>query len=167
MEQECTNGQVTNHTPAGEAFAHRRPPIYPEVTGVLPSWKAAKDLRLLPECYPHPSTTTTMNSITAASSAPTSDVIMKDYPTVFNNQIKIMEGEKFHILLSEDTKPFCVNTPRSIPFAYWEKLKDELDLLQSQSIIAPVTEPTEWCVPIVVTPKRTLTTYACVSTFPI
>ena len=65
-----------------------------------------------------------------------------------------MEGEKFHIALTESAKPFCVHTPRVIPFAYRDKLKAELDLLQSQGIIAPVTEPTEWCAPIVVTPKK-------------
>ena len=31
--------------------------IYPEVKGALLSWKAAKGLRILPECYPHPQTT--------------------------------------------------------------------------------------------------------------
>ena len=65
-----------------------------------------------------------------------------------------MEGEKFHIALTENAKPFCVNTPRSVPYAYRDKLKAELDLLQSQGIIAPITEPTEWCAPIVVTPKK-------------
>ena len=44
--------------------------------------------------------------------------------------------------------------PRSIPFAYRDKLKDELDLLLSQKVIAPVTTVTEWCAPIVVTPKK-------------
>ena len=53
-----------------------------------------------------------------------------------------------------DAKPFCINTPRSIPFAFHDKLKAELDLLQEQNIIAPVTEVTEWCAPIVVTPKK-------------
>ena len=37
---------------------------------------------------------------------------------------------------------------------YREKLKKEIDLLVEQGVIAPVTEPTEWCAPIVVTPKR-------------
>ena len=32
--------------------------IYPEVTGVLLSWKAAKGLNILTECYPHPINTT-------------------------------------------------------------------------------------------------------------
>ena len=30
----------------------------------------------------------------------------------------------------------------------------ELDLLHQQNIIASVTEPTDWCAPIVVTPKK-------------
>ena len=51
-------------------------------------------------------------------------------------------------------KPFCVNTPWSVPFAYRDKLKAELDLLKSQQIIAPVTEATEWCAPIVITPNK-------------
>ena len=79
---------------------------------------------------------------------------MQEYPTVFDGLIKTMEGEKFHISLTDNAKPFCVNTPRSIPFAYREKLKAELDLLQRQGVIAPVTEPTEWCAPIVVAPKK-------------
>ncbi len=53
-----------------------------------------------------------------------------------------------------DAKSFCINTPRAVPFAYHDKLETELNLLQSQGIIAPVTEPTEWCAPIVVTPKK-------------
>ena len=62
--------------------------------------------------------------------------------------------EQFHISLTENAIPFCVKTPRSIPFAYRDKLKVELNLLQDQGIIAPVTEVTEWCAPIVVTPKK-------------
>ena len=76
------------------------------------------------------------------------------YPTVFDGLIKSMEGEQFHITLTEDVKPFCVNTPRSIPFAYRDKLKAKLELLELQHIIAPVTAATEWCTPIVVTPKK-------------
>ena len=76
---------------------------------------------------------------------------MGEFPSVFNGQVKTMEGEKFYISLTDDTKPFCVNTP---PFAYRDKLKAKLDLLQSQGNIAPVTDPTKWCAPIVVTPKK-------------
>ena len=80
--------------------------------------------------------------------------IMQEFPTVFNGHIKTMEGEKFHIALTDNTKPFCIKAPRVIPFTYRDKLKAELELLQQQGIIAPVTEPTEWCAPIVITPKK-------------
>ena len=60
-----------------------------------------------------------------------------------------MMGEEFYILLTDDAKPFCVNTPPSIPFMYRNKLKAELELLQRQNIVAPITEAL-----IVVTPKK-------------
>ena len=82
------------------------------------------------------------------------DDLKQEYPTVFDGRIRTMEGEEFHISLIADAKPFCVNTPRSVPFAYHDKFQAELDLLQTQSIITPVTEATEWCAPIVVTPKK-------------
>ena len=65
-----------------------------------------------------------------------------------------MDSERFHITLTKDAKPFCVNTPRKVPFAFPDKLKAELDLLQDQGVIAPVTEPTELCSHIIVMPKR-------------
>ena len=67
-----------------------------------------------------------------------------------------MEGEIFHIELTEEAKPFCVKTPRAIPYAPRKKLKAELETLQAQGIIPPVTHPTEWYAPIVVTLKKRL-----------
>ena len=65
----------------------------------------------------------------------------------------------------DDAKPFCVNTPWSIPFAYHDKLQTDLDILERQQIIAPVTTPTEWRTHIIVTPKRVQTGFECVLTF--
>ncbi len=67
---------------------------------------------------------------------------------------RTMPGEKFPIALTKNAKPFCVTTPRTVPFPYRDKLKQEIDLLVRQEIIIPVTEPTEWCAPIVVAPKK-------------
>lgn len=85
---------------------------------------------------------------------PTAKDIMKEFPTVFDGQVRVMEGEQFRIQLQDNAIPFCIKTPRTIPFAYRDKLKEELDLLQQQGIITPVTEATQWCAPIVVTPKK-------------
>ena len=127
--------------------------IYPTVSGVLLSWKAAKNLNILPPQYPKPIHPQDPPQVAANTVTPHRD-IRDEYPTVFDGKIKSMEGEYFHIALTDDAKPFCVRTPRTIPYAYRDKLKAELDLLQEQNVIAPVTEPTEWCAPIVVTPKK-------------
>ena len=73
----------------------------------------------------------------------TAEEMVKQFPTVFDGKIRTMEGEKFHITLVEDAIPFYVKTPRSIPFVYQDKLKEELEILQEQGIIAPVTEVTD------------------------
>ena len=118
---------------------------------MLPSWKAAKGLNILPDCYTHPINTTvaTHYKCLLASKVytleapsypkPTSADLMKTFTTVFKGVIKTMEGKNFRISLVDNVKPFCVNTPRSIPFTYQEKLQAELDLLQTQDIVANVT----------------------------
>ena len=133
--------------------------IFPHLSGVIVSWRAAKALKILPPHYPLPPPKAapvkpSVRSTTATLPLQNMDDLKQEYPTVFDGRIRTMEGEEFHISLTTDAKPFCVNTPRSVPFAYRDKLQAELDLLQTQSIITSVTEATEWCAPIVVTPKK-------------
>ena len=77
------------------------------------------------------------------------------WPTsVFDSQIKVLEGEELRITLTENAKPFLVLIPHA-PFSlHIDKLKADLDLLQSQGVVAPVTITTEWCILIVVRPKK-------------
>ena len=119
--------------------------IFREVKGALVSWRAAKGLGILP---PH-LVTSNVAQVTAPPSEPAlpTHEFMAEFPSAFNDTIDTMEGEEICITLRENAKPFCVRAPRTVPFAYREKLKAELDLLQQQGIIAPVTTPTEWCAP--------------------
>ena len=141
--------------------------IYPSVNATVISWKAAKALSIPQMNYPSQQimVTTTDNkpapnttpqlAVTTTSEKPVPPLdIQLEYLTAFDGQIKTMDGERFHITFTKDAKPFCINTPRTVPFAFRDKLKAELDLLQDQGVIAPVTEPTEWCSPIVVAPKK-------------
>ena len=73
-----------------------------------------------------------------------------------------MKGEKFVIFLVDGAEPFCVKAPWSIVFAYHEKLERGLGLIQHQGIITQISEPTEWCAPIVFTPKKVWTVLECV-----
>ena len=128
--------------------------IYQSVTSALISWTTAKQLGILPASYPTPTNQVFMAAATPSDQCPSAEQLMAEFPTVFDGQIHTMPGESFHISLTEDARPFCVNTPRTIPLAYRDKLKQEIDLLVEQSVIAPVTEPTDWCAPIVVAPKK-------------
>ena len=110
----CVNGKST----------HDDVHIYDSIKGALVSWATAKQLGILLEYYPEPArqihaTDNTINPL------PTTDQIMAEFPSVFDGQVRMMPGEQFHISLTEDARPFCVTTPRSILFAYREKLKQK------------------------------------------
>ena len=71
-----------------------------------------------------------------------------------SRDLRVMLGEVFTIQLKDGARPFCVNTPRRVSFAYREPLKEQLDTLTAQGIITPVTAPSRWCTPIVVVPRK-------------
>ena len=77
------------------------------------------------------------SNVRQAACNPAAEDLVEQFPTVFDGHIRTMKGEKFHIFLVGDAKPFCVKALRLIPFAYRDKLKAELELLQEQDIIAP------------------------------
>ena len=160
IEPQTVNGKtmkplgclrVTFSTPdrTTEEIVH----IYPGIKGALISWKAAVRLGFLPECYPTPLTNQTLAKISATNKVTREDLIA-EFPKVFDGVIRTMPGEKFKIVLTDDAKPFCVNTPRTIPFPFREKLRELLDALLDAGIIASQTEPTDWCAPIVVVLKK-------------
>ncbi len=121
--------------------------IFTEVKEPIISWDAAKDLDIISATYPEP-------MISMAQQEFSKEDLIKQFPEVFSDDIKVMPGEEFHIKLSEDAKPFCVNTPRAIPYAYREKLKAELEEQVAKGMIKKITKPTKWCFAIVVTPKK-------------
>jgi hypothetical protein len=65
-----------------------------------------------------------------------------------------LEGE-YTIRLKPDAQPFAVFTPRRVSVNLLPPLKQELEKLQQAGVIKRVDEPTPWCAPIVVIPKRT------------
>ena len=124
--------------------------IYPSVSGAVISWLTAKQLGILPENYPKPAL-----ALHRLNAHITAEQLMAEFPTVFDGWIRTMPGENStYISLTNNARPFCVTTPRTVPLAYREKLQKEIDLLVRQGIIAPVTDPTEWCAPIVVALKK-------------
>ena len=77
--------------------------IYPGVTGALISWKAAKELGILPTYYPQPEqrqgTSTSQPRLQTTSSQTTThshvaEELMHEFSTVFDGEVTVMEGAK-------------------------------------------------------------------------
>ena len=133
--------------------------VSPDIANALLSWQAARDLQLIQGSYfPNQDDShrkiQQINSDSRRSWIPTAKQLMAEFPTVFDCKVRVMKGEKFKIHLTPDAKPFCVNAPRSVPYALLDKLKSQLDKLLVLDIIKPITQPTEWCAPIVVANKK-------------
>lgn len=127
--------------------------IIPGIKHTIISWHAAKCLGILPRHYPSPiKVKAAVARIDAGS--PMAQKIIEEFPSVYDGQVRVMDGEQFRIVLAEDAIPFHVKTPHTVPFAFRDKLKAELELLEQQGIIVPVTEATHWYAPIMVTPKK-------------
>ena len=118
--------------------------IYSQVNGAILSWKAAKGLNILPQTYPYPATRPVINSFNLI-------LLWPNFRMFLVTRSLAWRGRNF-------TSPYqrMLNLFVLTHLVLFRLLivKAELDLLQTQGIIAPVTEPTEWCAPIVVAPKK-------------
>ena len=152
-------GQLPVSITLGETTVEDTIYIFPLIPGgLLVSWKTAQDLKILPENYPAQIRSICNNDIKEED-------LINEFPTVFDGQIRTTDGEKFCIKLTDSAESFCVNTPRFVPYAYRDKLKEEISMPETQGVIEAVTEPTEWCAPIVAAPKKTRTKCAYVLIF--
>ncbi|KAM7281966.1 uncharacterized protein ISCGN_002124 [Ixodes scapularis] len=62
--------------------------------------------------------------------------------------------EGAHVLkLKPNATPFAIASPRRVPLSLYRETQKELENMQSQGVISPVEEPTEWCAPMVIVPK--------------
>ena len=66
------------------------------------------------------------------------------------------------IKLKTDAQPYSISAARRIPFPLYDKVKAELDRMIQDDIIQEVTEPTEWCSPMVPVPKKSGQVRICV-----
>ena len=64
-----------------------------------------------------------------------------------------LKTKKVSIQVKADTTPYSCCTSRRMPFPMLNILKDELERMERLNVIKEVTEPTDWCSPIVVVPK--------------
>ncbi|CAB4017360.1 Retrovirus-related Pol poly from transposon [Paramuricea clavata] len=76
--------------------------------------------------------------------------------------IGLLKCESVKIHLHDNAKPYSVSTPRRISFPLLPLVEAELKRMKDEGIIEEVTEPTEWCAPIVPIPKKNGQVRICV-----
>ncbi len=81
--------------------------------------------------------------------------------TVFG-QIGLMKTSPVDISLRDNAEPYNVGTPRTVPIPLKPKVADELDMMERSGVIKRVTEPTDWCSPMSVVPKKNGSVRLCV-----
>ena len=120
---------------------------------ILLSWKACKRLSIIPQNFP---TQLKVNTIKELSIPEMKKKLLEDYQDVFQTEeeLKKMAGEPMKIHLQEDSEPYAIYTARSIPHAWRDEVKRNIDEMVSKGIIEAVgDEPMEWCHPMVVVGK--------------
>ena len=73
--------------------------------------------------------------------------LLDKYSEVFSEELGTMKGQKATIELASDAKP-RYHKARTIPYAYRQKVEEELDRLVSVGILEPI-ESSDWAAPIV------------------
>ena len=86
--------------------------------------------------------------------------VMCDYPQLFEG-LGTMKDE-YTIKLNDDAKPFALTVPRKVPMPLYEESKHEIERMLKSGVISPVDHPTDWCAPMVVTPKPNGKVRVCV-----
>ncbi len=76
--------------------------------------------------------------------------------------IGLWKTDPVKIKLKDDAKPYHVGVARRVPIPLQEKVKHELERMERDGIIEKVTEPTDWCAPMVATLKKNQQVRICV-----
>ena len=84
--------------------------------------------------------------------------LLREFSNIFDStQLKPMTGPPMDIRLHPDATPLCALLAQPIPYAVREQVKVQLEDVVANEIIEPVTEPSEWCHPIVIVNKPGIT----------
>ena len=102
-----------------------------------------------------------INRIEFINSPQTKETIQSKYPTLFSG-LGQMKGQEYDIKLTENVTPFAINVSRQVPIPLRQRTEQELQRMERNGVISRVDEPTEWCAPMVVTPKSNDKVRVCV-----
>ena len=78
-----------------------------------------------------------------------------------------MLGEEYSIQVKERAVPYSLCTPRNVPLQLRDKVREELERMESMGMISKVDTPTPWCAEMVVVPKKSGEVRICVDLKPL
>ena len=84
--------------------------------------------------------------------------VFERYPSVFSGLGNL--GDEYEIQLKPDAKPYALHTPRSVPLPLRDKVRKELERMESLEVISK-------CAGMVVVPKKNGTLRICVDLKPL
>ena len=93
------------------------------------------------------------------------DNYKKQFPSLFKGLGNL--GEPFEIHLKPGAIPHCIYTPRRVSPPLREKVKQELDRMESTGVIKKISDPTAWSAGMVVVPKKDEKIRICVDLKPL
>ncbi|XP_037565511.1 uncharacterized protein K02A2.6-like [Dermacentor silvarum] len=85
--------------------------------------------------------------------------VFAEFQHVFSSDLFLIKGPAAHLQLKEGATP-KLRKARSIPFALWDKVSEELDRLVALGVFSPVPH-SEWATPIVPVLKKDGTVRIC------
>lgn len=74
----------------------------------------------------------------------------------------LLKTKPVKIELKDNAVPYSVTTARRVPFPLLEKVEGELKRMESAGVIKSITEPTDWCAPMVPVLKKSGKVRICV-----
>ena len=94
----------------------------------------------------------------------TKEDLLTEYRDTFTGTS--MFEKEYHVELDPSVPP-VIQTPRKVPYAKHTQLKETLDKLERDGIIASVDEPTDWVHNLVITEKRSGSLRICLDPRPL
>lgn len=98
--------------------------------------------------------------VDSVSNATDASVFRSEYPKLFQGLGKMKQ--EVGIELRSDCRPFAINTPRPVPYPLLSSVKQELDDMVAKGVVSSVSEPTDWCAPMVIALKANKKVRICV-----
>ena len=89
------------------------------------------------------------------------DPVVGQYLDLFEGAGKLL-GAQYSIKLRENALPVALAAARRVAYPQYRKVEEELKQMQRLGVIEEVSEPSEWCSPMVVVHKRDATVRICV-----